>query len=90
MIDFKKLTPSIDIKEGKVVYKTVSSEDILATKVDRVVSLDNETPCYMVSQRISDGEICEKWIKNGIEVQDESELTNNKIILPMSQWEEEV
>lgn len=90
MIDFKKLTPSIEIKEGKVVYKTVSTEDILATKVDRVVSLDNETPCYMVSQQISDGEICEKWIKNGIEVQDESELTNNKIILPMSQWEEEV
>lgn len=90
MIDFKKLTPSIEIKEGKVVYKTVSTEDILATKVDRVVSLDNETPCYMVSQQVSDGEICEKWIKNGIEVQDESELTNNKIILPMSQWEEEV
>ena len=90
MIDFKKLTPSIEIKEGKVVYKMVSTEDILATKVDRVVSLDNETPCYMVSQQVSDGEICEKWIKNGIEVQDESELTNNKIILPMSQWEEEV
>ena len=68
MIDFKKLTPSIEIKEGKVVYKTVSTEDILATKVDRVVSLDNETPCYMVSQQVSDGEICEKWIKNGIEV----------------------
>lgn len=89
MIDFKWVKTSIDINRGKVVYKTVSSEDILATKVDRVVSLDNETPCYMVSQQISDGEICEKWIKNGIEVQDEAELTNNKIILPMSQWEKE-
>lgn len=90
MIDFKKLTPSIDIKEGRVVYKTVSTEDILATKIDREASLNSETPCYMVSQQVSDGEICEKWMKNGVEVQDESELTNNKIILPMSQWEEEV
>lgn len=90
MIDFKKFTPSIDINKGKVVFKDVDRDTILSTKVDKVVSIKSETPCYMVSSVLTDGEVAERWIKNGVELDSESDITNNRVVLPMSQWEEEV
>lgn len=90
MIDFKKVVTPMDINRGKVTYKTVSGEDLLSFKVDKVVSLERETPCYMVSEHITEGSCSQKWIKNGREINSERELTNNRIILPMSQWDEEV
>lgn len=91
MIDTKILSSAIDLVTGRLRYHFIdSSEDILALKVDRVVSSEMEIPCYLVGEVVSDGVLSEKWEKNGQEVCDENELTNNKIILPMSQWDEEV
>lgn len=87
-IDFKNMvTPAMDICRGKITYKTISGDDLLAFKVDRVVSLERETPCWMVGQVVKEDSVIEKWVKNGIEVDDEKDLTGYRITLPMSQWE---
>ena len=89
-IDFKNfIAPAMDINRGKVKVTTVTTEVILASKVDRECSLATETPCYLVGQTCDGESVSQKWVKNGQVVSDERELSNNKIILPMSQWEEE-
>lgn len=89
-INFKLVSPpAIDLKTERLSYKSVSGDDLLEFKVDRVVSLERETPCWMVGQVVMEDSISEKWIKNGREIEDSKELTDNRYILPMSQWGEE-
>lgn len=65
-IDFKNMvTPAMDINRGKITYKTISGDDLLAFKVDRVVSLERETPCWMVGQVVKEDSVMEKWVKTG-------------------------
>lgn len=88
MLDIKKLSDAMDILTGRVKIISCSVGDRFG--VDEVCSIPRFQACWLESE-IEDGDVMiQKWTKNGVEINDESELTDNRIILPMSQWEEEV
>lgn len=88
-IDYKKLGLGISLCTGRLSYRDISGIDLLTFKVDKVVSLDRETPCWLVNETEDGEEVSQVWIKNGREVEDSKELTDNRYVLPMSQWGEE-
>lgn len=78
-----RLSDAINIQKGVVRYNRVESQaDIMATKVDRVVSIVGDTPSWLVE--VVDGN--ERWVKDGVELDNEKDITNNRYVLPMSQY----
>lgn len=88
-IDYKKLGMGISLCTGRLSYRDISGIELLAFKVDKVVSLDRETPCWLMGETDDGDGVSQVWIKNGREIEDSNELTDNRYILPMSQWGEE-
>lgn len=83
MIDTKILSVAMDLAIGRLKYHFIDTrEQILATKLDRVVSRQGDTPSWLV--KITDGN--EVWIKDGLELEREEDISNNRYTLPMSQY----
>lgn len=85
-IDYKKLKLGISLFTGRLSYRDISGIELLSFKVDKVVSLDRETPCWLMGETEDGDGVSQVWIKNGREIEDSKELTDNRYILPMSQW----
>lgn len=86
MLNSNIMTAAMDIQTGRVRYIDMATrEDILATKMDRVVVDGKQMPCYL---KKVDGEMSEYWYKNNKEIENADELTDNLVVLPQSQWEE--
>lgn len=88
MLDINKISNGISLKTGRLVYRDIGMDSLAVLGVDSVVSIDRDTPTYLVKQTTDSESVSQKWIKNGIELDNEGDITNNQIILPQSQWED--
>ena len=87
-MDMNIVIVGIELATGIRTIKTVDSDTILSGKVDRVVSIERETPVYLTNEVVKDGILQQKWeYRDGTEVESEEELeAHRQVLLPMSQW----